>query len=86
MFVSGSQDRTIRFWDLRTSGCVNLITAPPASGSGPGIKSYLFLSQTDINDIFIFTLKEVLSQLFVSILLENYWFQDMKTRIACFMT
>lgn len=36
MFVSGSQDRTIRFWDLRTRGCVNLVTAPPASGSGPG--------------------------------------------------
>uniref|UniRef100_T1L4M5 CTLH domain-containing protein n=1 Tax=Tetranychus urticae TaxID=32264 RepID=T1L4M5_TETUR len=33
MFVSGSQDRTIRFWDLRTRGCVNLITAPPAAGS-----------------------------------------------------
>ncbi|CAG2121315.1 unnamed protein product, partial [Medioppia subpectinata] len=36
MFVSGSQDRTIRFWDLRTRGCVNLITAPSASGKGPG--------------------------------------------------
>ncbi|XP_054156723.1 WD repeat-containing protein 47-like isoform X3 [Oppia nitens] len=36
MFVSGSQDRTIRFWDLRTRGCVNLITAPPATGKGPG--------------------------------------------------
>ncbi|XP_064458663.1 WD repeat-containing protein 47-like [Ornithodoros turicata] len=36
MFVSGAQDRTIRFWDLRTRGCVNLVTAPPASGSGPG--------------------------------------------------
>ncbi|CAG2101093.1 unnamed protein product [Medioppia subpectinata] len=35
MFVSGSQDRTIRFWDLRTRGCVNLITAPSASGKGP---------------------------------------------------
>ncbi|XP_074596655.1 WD repeat-containing protein 47-like isoform X2 [Brevipalpus obovatus] len=31
-FVSGSLDRTIRFWDLRTRGCVNLITAPPAPG------------------------------------------------------
>ncbi|XP_076353733.1 WD repeat-containing protein 47-like [Tachypleus tridentatus] len=36
MFVSGSQDKTIRFWDLRTQGCVNLVVAPPASGSGPG--------------------------------------------------
>ncbi|OQR76073.1 WD repeat-containing protein 47 isoform 2 [Tropilaelaps mercedesae] len=36
MFVSGSQDRTIRFWDLRTRGCTNLVTAPPAHGSGPG--------------------------------------------------
>ncbi|KAK8379928.1 hypothetical protein O3P69_019745 [Scylla paramamosain] len=26
MFVSGSQDRTVRFWDLRTRGCVNVIT------------------------------------------------------------
>ncbi|CAL1289418.1 unnamed protein product [Larinioides sclopetarius] len=36
MFVSGSQDRTIRFWDLRTKGCVHLVTPPPLSGSGPG--------------------------------------------------
>lgn len=36
MFVSGSQDRTIRFWDLRIRGCTNLVTAPPAHGSGPG--------------------------------------------------
>lgn len=36
MFVSGSQDRTIRFWDLRTQGCVNLIATPSSSGSGPG--------------------------------------------------
>ncbi|XP_022235196.1 WD repeat-containing protein 47-like isoform X2 [Limulus polyphemus] len=35
-FVSGSHDRTIRFWDLRSRGCVNVISAPPASGSGPG--------------------------------------------------
>lgn len=33
MFVSGSQDRTIRFWDLRTRGCVNLIPSP-SSGTG----------------------------------------------------
>ncbi|XP_023345155.1 WD repeat-containing protein 47 [Eurytemora carolleeae] len=25
IFVSGSQDRTVRFWDLRTRGCVNLV-------------------------------------------------------------
>ncbi|RWS04525.1 WD repeat-containing protein 47-like protein [Dinothrombium tinctorium] len=36
VFVSGSQDRTMRFWDLRTRGCVNLITAPPSSAHGPG--------------------------------------------------
>lgn len=36
MFVSGSQDRTIRFWDLRSRGCVNLITAPSVTGKGPG--------------------------------------------------
>ncbi|XP_042904545.1 WD repeat-containing protein 47 [Parasteatoda tepidariorum] len=36
MFVSGSQDRTIRFWDVRTKGCVHLVTPPPLSGSGPG--------------------------------------------------
>ncbi|XP_022244469.1 WD repeat-containing protein 47-like [Limulus polyphemus] len=34
MFVSGSQDKTIRFWDLRTQGCVNIVVAPAASGSG----------------------------------------------------
>ncbi|BET02766.1 WD domain, G-beta repeat [Nesidiocoris tenuis] len=26
MFVSGSNDRTVRFWDLRTRGCVNVVT------------------------------------------------------------
>ncbi|XP_076308772.1 WD repeat-containing protein 47-like [Tachypleus tridentatus] len=36
MFVSGSQDKTIRFWDLRTQGCVNLVVAPAASGCGQG--------------------------------------------------
>ncbi|XP_076315371.1 WD repeat-containing protein 47-like [Tachypleus tridentatus] len=34
-FVSGSHDRTIRFWDLRSRGCVNVISAPRASGFGP---------------------------------------------------
>lgn len=28
MFVSGSQDKTVRFWDLRTGGCVNIISPP----------------------------------------------------------
>ncbi|XP_064103072.1 WD repeat-containing protein 47-like isoform X2 [Macrobrachium nipponense] len=35
MFVSGSQDRTVRFWDLRTRGCVNVIT-PGATPTKPG--------------------------------------------------
>ncbi|KAJ2954057.1 hypothetical protein O0L34_g2271 [Tuta absoluta] len=30
IFVSGSQDKTVRFWDLRTGSCVNVIS-PPAS-------------------------------------------------------
>lgn len=34
MFVSGSQDRTVRFWDLRTRGCVNVIT-PGATTTKP---------------------------------------------------
>ena len=25
MFVSGSQDKSVRFWDLRTRGCVNVV-------------------------------------------------------------
>lgn len=36
MFVSGSQDKTVRFWDLRTGGCVNIISPPagqPSKGS-----------------------------------------------------
>ncbi|XP_073973234.1 WD repeat-containing protein 47 isoform X3 [Rhodnius prolixus] len=39
MFVSGSQDRTVRFWDLRTRGCVNLITPAtnPASRVGSAV-------------------------------------------------
>lgn len=36
MFVSSSQDKTIRFWDMRSRGCVNLIPARPAGGTGPG--------------------------------------------------
>jgi len=35
VFVSGSQDRTVRFWDLRTRGCVNVIT-PVATSTKPG--------------------------------------------------
>ncbi|XP_022239191.1 WD repeat-containing protein 47-like [Limulus polyphemus] len=36
MFVSGSHDKTIRLWDLRSRGCVNVISSPSASGAGPG--------------------------------------------------
>ncbi|CAH0703333.1 unnamed protein product [Spodoptera exigua] len=35
MFVSGSQDKTVRFWDLRTGGCVNVIS-PPAGQPNKG--------------------------------------------------
>ena len=31
MFVSGSQDKSVRFWDLRTRGCVNVVS----TGSSP---------------------------------------------------
>lgn len=30
-FVSGSYDRTIRFWDLRTRSCTSIVSAPPLS-------------------------------------------------------
>ncbi|XP_050549136.1 WD repeat-containing protein 47 isoform X2 [Daktulosphaira vitifoliae] len=33
MFVSGSHDRTIRFWDLRTRGCVNVVTPNTSAAS-----------------------------------------------------
>ncbi|KAJ8866297.1 hypothetical protein PR048_032140 [Dryococelus australis] len=33
MFVSGSQDKTVRFWDLRTRGCVNMVTPVTVSGT-----------------------------------------------------
>ncbi|CAG0882117.1 unnamed protein product [Cyprideis torosa] len=36
MFVSGSMDKSIRFWDLRTRGCVNVIT--PQTMAHPGVK------------------------------------------------
>ncbi|XP_046919464.2 WD repeat-containing protein 47 [Dermatophagoides farinae] len=36
MFVSGSQDRTIRFWDLRTNSCINFVTCPTISRNKPG--------------------------------------------------
>eukprot|EP00092_Neocalanus_flemingeri_P034667 GFUD01037715.1.p1 GENE.GFUD01037715.1~~GFUD01037715.1.p1 ORF type:complete len:790 (-),score=138.70 GFUD01037715.1:532-2901(-) len=36
MFVSGSQDKTVRFWDLRTRGCVNVVSylTDPRFGAG----------------------------------------------------
>ncbi|XP_015608709.1 general transcriptional corepressor tupA isoform X3 [Cephus cinctus] len=36
MFVSGSQDKTVRFWDLRTRGCVNMVTPATVPGSKVG--------------------------------------------------
>ncbi|KAF5296706.1 hypothetical protein FQA39_LY12406 [Lamprigera yunnana] len=36
MFVSGSNDKTIRFWDLRTRGCVNMVTPCTVPGSRQG--------------------------------------------------
>ncbi|XP_074593155.1 WD repeat-containing protein 47-like isoform X4 [Brevipalpus obovatus] len=36
MFVTGSTDRTTRFWDLRSRDCVNMVAAPPTAGSVHG--------------------------------------------------
>ncbi|KAK4877762.1 hypothetical protein RN001_010268 [Aquatica leii] len=36
MFVSGSHDKTIRFWDLRTRGCVNMVTPCTVPGTRQG--------------------------------------------------
>ena len=36
MFVTGSTDRTTRFWDLRSRDCVNMVAAPPTVGSVHG--------------------------------------------------
>ncbi|XP_067628516.1 WD repeat-containing protein 47 isoform X2 [Eurosta solidaginis] len=33
MFVSGSQDKTVRFWDLRTNECVNIVAPITLQGS-----------------------------------------------------
>ena len=42
MFVSGAQDKTVRFWDLRTRGCVNMVTPATVPGSRVS-QSTLFL-------------------------------------------
>ncbi|XP_044734173.1 WD repeat-containing protein 47 isoform X4 [Chrysoperla carnea] len=41
IFVSGSQDKSVRFWDLRTRGCVNVFTPAtvPGSRQGSGVAS-----------------------------------------------
>nr|XP_026500442.1 WD repeat-containing protein 47 isoform X1 [Vanessa tameamea] len=39
MFVSGSQDKTVRFWDLRTGGCVNVISPPTGPTKGSAVAS-----------------------------------------------
>ncbi|XP_045464613.1 WD repeat-containing protein 47 isoform X1 [Harmonia axyridis] len=36
MFVSGSHDKTVRFWDLRTRGCVNMVTPCTVPGTRQG--------------------------------------------------
>lgn len=36
MFVSGSHDKTVRFWDLRTRGCVNMVTPITQVGGASG--------------------------------------------------
>lgn len=36
MFVSGSHDKTVRFWDLRTRGCVNIVTPVTVPGTRQG--------------------------------------------------
>ncbi|XP_063911116.1 WD repeat-containing protein 47 isoform X3 [Zophobas morio] len=36
MFVSGSHDKTVRFWDLRTRGCVNMVTPCTIPGTRQG--------------------------------------------------
>lgn len=36
MFVSGSQDKSVRFWDLRTRGCVNMVTPATVPGTRQG--------------------------------------------------
>lgn len=36
MFVSGSHDKTVRFWDLRTKGCVNIVTPITVPGTRQG--------------------------------------------------
>ena len=33
-FASGSYDKTIRFWDLRTRACTSIVSAPPQGGGG----------------------------------------------------
>lgn len=43
IFVSGSQDKSVRFWDLRTRGCVNVFT--PATVPGSRVSLILLTSE-----------------------------------------
>lgn len=53
MFVSGSQDKTVRFWDLRTRGCVNMVT--PATVPGSRV-SWLLRRYVSVNFLVSFSL------------------------------
>lgn len=67
MFVSGSQDKTVRFWDLRTRGCVNMVTPATVPGSRVSWRRYVSESSLRSMTPWLMENKQVLPWLCITV-------------------